>query len=59
MRASAVPVCQWSWSVAPPTVTASVVMAIGGLVAILDRRYRVRRTADAAELAPGAARKTV
>jgi hypothetical protein len=34
------------------------VMAIGGLVAILDRRYRVRRTADAPELEPGTARKT-
>ena len=36
----------------------AVVMAIGGLVAILDRRYRVRRTADAPELEPGTARKT-
>jgi cytochrome c-type biogenesis protein CcmF len=33
----------------------AVVMAIGGLVAILDRRYRVRRTADAPALEPGAA----
>jgi cytochrome c-type biogenesis protein CcmF len=37
----------------------AVVMAIGGLVAILDRRYRVRRPADAAELAPGTAGKAV
>jgi cytochrome c-type biogenesis protein CcmF len=36
----------------------AVVMAIGGLVAILDRRYRVRRTADAPALEPGAAEKT-
>jgi cytochrome c-type biogenesis protein CcmF len=35
----------------------AVVMAIGGLVAILDRRYRVRRTADAPALEPGAAEK--
>ena len=36
----------------------ALVMAIGGLVAIFDRRYRVKRTADEAELAPGTARKT-
>jgi cytochrome c-type biogenesis protein CcmF len=36
----------------------AVVMALGGLVAILDRRYRLRRTAEAPALAPGTARRT-
>jgi len=35
----------------------AVVMALGGLVAILDKRYRVRRTAEVPALAPGAAGK--
>jgi len=37
----------------------AVIMALGGLTAILDRRYRVRRTAEAGALEPGAARKAV
>jgi cytochrome c-type biogenesis protein CcmF len=37
----------------------ALIMAIGGLVAMLDRRYRVRRTADAGALEPGTARKAV
>jgi cytochrome c-type biogenesis protein CcmF len=35
----------------------AVVMALGGLVAILDRRYRVRRPAEAPALAPGTSGK--
>ena len=36
----------------------AAIAALGGLVAILDRRYRARRTALAPDLAPGAAEKT-
>jgi cytochrome c-type biogenesis protein CcmF len=37
----------------------ALIMALGGLVALTDRRYRVPRTADAGALEPGAARKAV
>jgi cytochrome c-type biogenesis protein CcmF len=37
----------------------ALIMALGGLVAITDRRYRVPRTADAGAVEPGAARKAV
>ncbi len=37
----------------------ALIMALGGLVAITDRRYRVPRTAEAGALEPGAARKAV
>ena len=36
----------------------AVIMALGGLTAILDRRYRARRTVESAALAPGTAEKT-
>jgi cytochrome c-type biogenesis protein CcmF len=52
MRVQYKPLVRYIW-------LGAVVMAIGGLVAILDRRYRVRRTADETELVPGTARKTV
>ncbi|MBS0396899.1 MAG: c-type cytochrome biogenesis protein CcmF, partial [Proteobacteria bacterium] len=37
----------------------ALVMALGGLISLSDRRYRARRTADAADLEPGTARKAV
>ena len=52
MRVQYKPLVRYIW-------LGAVVMAIGGLVAILDRRYRVRRTADEPALAPGTVRKAV
>jgi cytochrome c-type biogenesis protein CcmF len=51
MRVQYKPLVRYIW-------LGAVVMALGGLVAMLDRRYRARRTADAPALGPGTAGKT-